>query len=302
MRKILGILLSQSMRKISSVCQNILPFFAFVLFFTSNVSAQDFTYEQLEGSFAMLNSQMPMSLGNGLEMTSVSINREEVTFRYMINDIGDTMSNISFDDPNIKDRIKSMLTASVSDDMVKNMYISIANLGLKMKLQMTGENTGKTIDIIFSPEEVMDIAMSPIISPIEWVKAWYKNFALQLPLSMGIGLTLQNIILTDSMMQYVCLVDESIVSFDTMLANKKNVRESICNLLFSRTDALVIMQNTQMALAGLSLSYKYVSSQSSKSFSIDFSNQELKNKMQLEPSEIIDSVEIFEEVDSIAVE
>lgn len=103
-------------------------------------------------------------------------------------------------------------------------------------------------------------------------------------------------------MQYVCLVDESIVSFDTMLANKKNVRESICNWLFSRTDAIVIMQNTQMALAGLSLSYKYVSSQSSKSFSIDFSNQELKNKMQLEPSEIIDSVEIFEEVDSIAVE
>lgn len=184
MRKILGILLSQSMRKISLVCQSILLFFAFVLFFTSNVSAQDFTYEQLEGSFAMLNSQMPMSLGNGLEMTSVSINREEVTFRYMINDIGDTMSNISFDDPNIKDRIKSMLTASVSDDMVKNMYISIATLGLKMKLQMTGENTGKTIDIIFSPEEVMDIAMSPIISPIEWVKAWYKNFVLQLPLSM----------------------------------------------------------------------------------------------------------------------
>ena len=77
---------------------------------------------------------------------------------------------------------------------------------------------------------------------------------------MGIGLTLTDAILTDKMVQFICLVNESMMSFDNIVGNRESVREAICTMLFSGTDAIMIMQNTQIALAGLSLSYKYVGS------------------------------------------
>jgi len=274
---------------------------ASVLFYVDKASAQGYTYEQLEEAFVAINSQLPQVLGNGLEMLSVSINREEVVWCYTVNDIGNSMSNIMPEDSNIKARVKSMISAVVSDEDLKNMFIDMAKLGIGLRLQMKSVNTGKTLDVAFLPDEVMSIAITPVISPIDWVKNWHQSLISQLPLAIGMGITMTDAILTESMMQIVCFVNESMFSFDTMLANKENARESICNLLFSGTDGVVIMQNTQMALAGLALSYKYVGSQSGKSFSIDFSNQELKDKMQIEPSEVIDSIAIFGVVDSIAV-
>lgn len=69
------------------------------LSFAEKSSAQEITYNQLEEAFLAINSQLPWTLGNGIEMTSVSINPKEVVFRYTVSDLGNGMSNISFDDP-----------------------------------------------------------------------------------------------------------------------------------------------------------------------------------------------------------
>ena len=153
-----------------------------------------------------------------------------------------------------------------------------------------------------SPEEVMDIATGPGITPLDWVRNWYLSMKSQFPLEMGIGLTLTDAILTDKMVQFICLVNESMVSFDNIVGNRESVREAICTMLFSGTDAIMIMQNTQIALAGLSLSYKYVGSDSGRTMMVDFSNQELRERMQLVPTEYEDSVATYEEVDSVAVD
>ena len=272
------------------------------LSFAEKSSAQEMTYNQLEEAFLSVNSQLPWTLGNGLEMTSVSINPKEVVFRYTVNDIGNGMSNISLDDPDTMSRMKSMVYAIADDEEARMLLTNMARMNIGLKLQMTSANTGKTLELNMSPEEVMDIATGPGITPLDWVRNWYLSMKSQFPLEMGIGLTLTDAILTDKMVQFICLVNESMVLFDNFLENKVNIRNSLRDFLFAGTDVVVTMQNTQIALAGLSLSYKYVGSASGKTVSIDFSNQELRERMQLIPTEYEDSVATYEEVDSVAVD
>lgn len=275
---------------------------ASALFFSEKVSAQDLTFDQLEEAFLTINSQLPYTLGNGMELSGVSIDRKEVTYRFRINDLNNNMDNISIEDPETKERMKSMMTVLVSDDEAKAMFVSMAKLGIGFRLQMTSVNTGKTAEIFFLPEEVMEIASSPEISPFDWVRNWHHSMKGQLPIKMGMGITMTDAILTDSMMQFVCFVNEAIFSFDNIVSNKESIRESISSLLFSDSDVVAIMLSTQMTLAGLSLSYKYVGSDSGKTISIDFSNQELRERMQLDSTEFEDSIATDEEVDSVAVE
>lgn len=272
------------------------------LSFAEKSSAQEMTYNQLEEAFLSVNSQLPWTLGNGLEMTSVSINPKEVVFRYTVSDLGNGMSNISFDDPDTMSRMKSMVSAIADDEEARMLLTNMARMNIGLKLQMTSANTGKTLELNMSPEEVMDIATGPGITPLDWVRNWYLSMKSQFPLEMGIGLTLTDAILTDKMVQFICLVNESMMSFDNFLENKVNIRNSLRDFLFAGTDVVVTMQNTQIALAGLSLSYKYVGSASGKTVSIDFSNQELRERMQLEPTEYSDSIAIEENVDSVAIE
>ena len=272
------------------------------LSFAEKSSAQEMTYNQLEEAFLSVNSQLPWTLGNGLEMTSVSVNPKEVVFRYTVNDIGNGMSNISLDDPDTMSRMKSMVYAIADDEEARMLLTNMARMNIGLKLQMTSANTGKTLELNMSPEEVMDIATGPGITPLDWVRNWYLSMKSQFPLEMGIGLTLTDAILTDKMVQFICLVNESMVSFDNIVGNRESVREAICTMLFSGTDAIMIMQNTQIALAGLSLSYKYVGSDSGRTMMVDFSNQELRERMQLVPTEYEDSVATYEEVDSVAVD
>ena len=272
------------------------------LSFVEKSSAQEMTYNQLEEAFLAINSQLPWTLGNGIEMTSVSINPKDVVYRYTVNDIGNGMSNISLDDPDTMSRMKSMVYAIADDEETRMLLTNMARMNIGLKFQMTSANTGKTLELIMSPEEVMDIATGPGITPLDWVRNWYLGLKSQFPLELGIGLTLTDAILTDKMVQFICLVNESMVSFDNFLENKDNIRNTLCDFLFAGTDLVVTMQNTQIALAGLSLSYKYVGSASGKTVSIDFSNQELRERMQLVPTEYEDSVATYEEVDSVAVD
>ena len=272
------------------------------LSFAEKSSAQEMTYNQLEEAFLSVNSQLPWTLGNGLEMTSVSINPKEVVFRYTVSDLGNGMSNISFDDPDTMSRMKSMVSAIADDEEARMLLTNMARMNIGLKLQMTSANTGKTLELNMSPEEVMDIATGPGITPLDWVRNWYLSMKSQFPLELGIGLTLTDAILTDKMVQFICLVNESMVSFNNLLENKVNIRNSLRDFLFAGTDVVVTMQNTQIALAGLTLSYKYVGSASGKTVSIDFSNQELRERMQLEPTEYSDSIAIEEDVDSVAIE
>ena len=272
------------------------------LSFAEKSSAQEMTYNQLEEAFLAINSQLPWTLGNGIEMTSVSINPKDVVYRYTVNDIGNGMSNISLDDPDTMSRMKSMVYAIADDEETRMLLTNMARMNIGLKFQMTSANTGKTLELIMSPEEVMDIATGPGITPLDWVRNWYLGLKSQFPLELGIGLTLTDAILTDKMVQFICLVNESMVSFDNFLENKDNIRNTLCDFLFAGTDLVVTMQNTQIALAGLSLSYKYVGSASGKTVSIDFSNQELRERMQLVPTEYEDSVATYEEVDSVAVD
>ena len=272
------------------------------LSFAEKSSAQEMTYNQLEEAFLSVNSQLPWTLGNGIEMTSVSINPKDVVYRYTVNDIGNGMSNISLDDPDTMSRMKSMVYAIADDEETRMLLTNMARMNIGLKFQMTSANTGKTLELNMSPEEVMDIATGPGITPLDWVRNWYLGLKSQFPLELGIGLTLTDAILTDKMVQFICLVNESMVSFDNFLENKDNIRNTLCDFLFAGTDLVVTMQNTQIALAGLSLSYKYVGSASGKTVSIDFSNQELRERMQLVPTEYEDSVATYEEVDSVAVD
>ena len=272
------------------------------LSFAEKSSAQEMTYNQLEEAFLAINSQLPWTLGNGIEMTSVSINPKDVVYRYTVNDIGNGMSNISLDDPDTMSRMKSMVYAIADDEETRMLLTNMARMNIGLKFQMTSANTGKTLELNMSPEEVMDIATGPGITPLDWVRNWYLGLKSQFPLELGIGLTLTDAILTDKMVQFICLVNESMVSFDNFLENKDNIRNTLCDFLFAGTDLVVTMQNTQIALAGLSLSYKYVGSASGKTVSIDFSNQELRERMQLVPTEYEDSVATYEEVDSVAVD
>ena len=235
-------------------------------------------------------------------MSSVSINPKEVVFRYTVSDLGNGMSNISIDAPDTMSRMKSMVSAIADDEEARMLLTNMARMNIGLKLQMTSANTGKTLELNMSPEEVMDIATGPGITPLDWVRNWYLSMKSQFPLEMGIGLTLTDAILTDKMVQFICLVNESMVSFDNIVGNRESVREAICTMLFSGTDAIMIMQNTQIALAGLSLSYKYVGSDSGRTMMVDFSNQELRERMQLVPTEYEDSVATYEEVDSVAVD
>lgn len=272
------------------------------LFFAEKSLSQELTFSQLEEAFLTVNSQLPRTLGNGIEMTSVSINENEVVFRYTVNDVGNGMSNISLDDSDTMSRMKALVSAIADDEDARMMLISMAKMNIGLKMQMTSANTGKTLELDMSPEEVMDIATGPGITPLEWVRNWHQSMKSQLPLEMGMGLLMTNAILTDKTMQFVCLVNESMVSFDNILENKDNIRSYLCDFLFSGTDAVVTMQNTQMALAGLSLSYKYIGSESGKELSIDFSNQELLERMQLDMTEYSDSMAIEEDVDTVAIE
>lgn len=277
-------------------------FFISCILFAGTAPAQEITYEQLEYMYAAINAQLPQPMGNGMEFTSVAISKEGIVQRYTVNDIGNTISkNKVSNESKIKEQIKAIISGTISSEEEKVLYHSISKLGLKLIIQMISANNGEVLEITFSPEEVEEIASQSGYTPMEMVYYWVTNLKTQIPVSMGAGIIMQDVILDEKMLQYIFSIDEDILSFDAMDANRENIKNSVRNSLFSGNDLMSMFQTQQMALAGLSLSYKYVGSQSKKSFSIEYTNQEMKELLQLDLSEKQDSISVFD-VDSVIVE
>ena len=252
--------------------------------------------------YAAINAQLPQPMGNGMEFTSVAISKEGIVQRYTVNDIGNTISkNKVSNESKVKEQIKAIISGTISSEEEKVLYHSISKLGLKLIIQMISANNGEVLEITFSPEEVEEIASQSGYTPMEMVYYWVTNLKTQIPVSMGAGIIMQDVILDEKMLQYIFSIDEDILSFDAMDANRENIKNSVQNSLFSGNDLVSMFQTQQMALAGLSLSYKYVGSQSKKSFSIEYTNQEMKELLQLDLSEKQDSISVFD-VDSVIVE
>lgn len=240
-----------------------------VLLVSISSSFAQTTKKELENVIIVINSQLPISLGPSLMWKSMAMNDKEVFAKFMVNDLGNTMSNMKLSEEQLKNNVKKMLAGS---DDIKNLFLTVAELGLNYHMSMTSENTGDAVDVIFTPVELQKMITSDVVSLDTKVNILLETSKSQLPLAVSTGLCIINVKKQDGLFITVVEVDENIYNLTNF--QSQVALESIEKL--AKTDIATICQWKILAEAGLGVRYTYVGNISKKSVNLDITNQRLK--------------------------
>ena len=238
-----------------------------LLFCISSSFSQTTDRKEFEKVVIAINSQLPMSLGPSMTLESMSMNNKEVLLKYQINDIGNTMSNMSLSDEKIKKNAMKMMSAS---DDTKKLYLSIAELGLNCHLSYVSENTGIAKDVILSPEE-LKAGVELCVPSDDRVNMIIEATNCQLPIKLANGMTITCMKVQDGFLTTVVELDEN--QYDLSHFQNGSALEYIEE--YANTDLTTQMQWKIFAEAGLGIRYTWVGNITKKPINVDIPNHRL---------------------------
>lgn len=113
------------------------------------------TNSKLKEAVAMANSMCPIDYGNGSKLESIKYDesRNEATMTLSVDNGIVDIATLKSNEANVK----KLLCASFSQGCGNQWMIELANAGASFKV-VFNEMSGKTVEILFTPEEVKKIA------------------------------------------------------------------------------------------------------------------------------------------------
>lgn len=238
-----------------------------LLFCISSSFSQTTDRKEFEKVVIAINSQLPMSLGPSMTWKSMAMNEQEVFYKFQINDIGDTMSNMTFSDEELKKYVMKMLSGL---DDAKDLYLTIAELGLSCHIYLVSENTGTIKDVILSPEE-LKASVELSVSSDDKVNMILESANNQLPMELVAGMNITKMEIQNGFLATVIEVDEN--QYNLSNFQSKSALESIEK--YANTDLLTRYQWELYAEAGLGIRYTYVGNITKKLINVDIPNHRL---------------------------
>lgn len=169
----------------------------------TRVAAQnsDYSYERLEQIFVGLNAQMPISFGPSMEWTSADITPGECVFEYSVIELGDTQFPKAED---CFDAMKTMLSSG--SDAINMLLGSIADNDMSLRMNIKGENSGKTLSVKFTPDDLREI-VSTEVSAYDRLAIYVGQQKNYCPITVNESMEITDISLSDNMLVMVFTVD-----------------------------------------------------------------------------------------------
>lgn len=220
------------------------------------------------------NKDCPLSMGEMGEVSSITLEGENVVFSYSIDEQYVDIDALSENGETIKSSIISALSQSS-----KEMFVEMDKENAGLVLNLVGKTSKKTCTLKISPEECKSILKSindgTSDTPIETLKKQIEATNVQLPMTIEEGLVLYEMTLEGDYAVYNYNVDESMYDINTMEQNKEQTKAEIKAMLTSGSDMALEKFVKSCKNANKGIAYKYIGSNSGKSYQINFPISEL---------------------------
>lgn len=108
----------------------------------------------LENQLIMQNSQFPQDLGDGLQIVKVFDNGDNIVYEYRVEE---STNDISVIEENIKQLRKEIMKDFFKDPSIKNEASTLCQLGKDLTLRYVGDKSGKSVDVTFTTDEMLNL-------------------------------------------------------------------------------------------------------------------------------------------------
>lgn len=254
----------------------------------AKVSAQEeITFTDLQQMTAVLNSQLPISLGVMMEWQSIDINTKQFTLRYSVNDTDDAIAKGKVTQEDLYESLRMNIAGLFDEDAIL-LFQAVCSFGIETRIVLTSENTGDKIQLVLTPEQMMEI-METEVEPEEMLQYRVKATKKSLPMTISNGVIFADVALTQDFMINTAIVDEAFISIDQMMANKENMRYSIIEVANNDVSSLMEL----MLCIGTERGFKYIykGNNSGKKVEIVFTFAELVELFGFDEDEDVEIVE-----------
>lgn len=244
--------------------------FLFALFMALPSSADS----KLKTMIDAANSKCPMSIGNAVEVKSVTLENGYVVFLYGMNE-----DIISIDVLNNNSETLKLNLISALSQSSKEMFTEMNKENVGARFKFVGKTTKKACVMTISPEECRSIVKSiengTTDTPVETLQKMIDSHNLQYPMSLGEGIVIYKEALEGDYVVHYYNIDESVFDIDVMEQNKELVKEQMKTTLTNGSDPTVVNFLKFCRKANKGVAYKLIGSNSGKSFQINIPISEL---------------------------
>lgn len=232
------------------------------------------TKEELRQITIETNARLPISMGQMMELSSMSLSESELLITIGVNDAFGTFAQAA---KRPADQLKEsaiMALGTIGDEDMSAMVRAVAANGLNLHIVYAVVGTDTKVGVLLTPSDLQKI-MQMDKSPLAFLEQMVKSSQQSLPMSMGNGLTMIELKMSDHRFEYVFQIDESIQSMNVMMQQEAAVRQAMEQMLGRGNDVTVVMQLSAMVECGMDLVYTYIGSVSRKKLSIAIPSKRL---------------------------
>ncbi len=230
---------------------------------------------KLKVGISSVQKECPISLGGMGEVTSITYENDEVVFLYTLDDEYINIAQMAENTDVTKKSIVSSLVNSKTRALLEIMVDAGADLSMVIK----GMHHGQEVKITLTPEELKETLDSPEPTVEERLRASIAQTKLSLPIDVGMGITITDLVDEGEYVTYMARVDDP-ETLSGLAPNVEAIKEDMKSSFTALGEVEKMFFNLVIE-AGKGVAYCYYAEDSDEKVYVIFSGEELKETMGL---------------------
>lgn len=228
---------------------------------------------KLRSAVEQVNRECPMDLGTAGKMESVSYEDDCVSFNYVFSEEYVSIEKMKQDPELIKNSVLTMF--SNPQGPMKDFIQALTEAGASVKFNFQNPKGDQKLSIDVSSEELAGARNDAHTTDADKLDAALRSTNLQMPMDLGDGLVITQVITEGNTVFYLCSVDEHQLDFKLLKSQAAALKQEItANLAaLSGSDAKFI---ELIANAHKQLGYRYKGTTSGQQMDITLTTDELR--------------------------
>ncbi len=240
----------------------------FILALTAlcSLTASALTREDLIRGVAELNANVPISMGMMGNITSATVDSDTIVYNISLDGLGDmTLNQTTTEDIQKKLLLDNIAIVSKFSPELSQSFKILAESNFYLKYLYTNPQSETTVVVTISPKDFVD---AQSIEPDYKSLAEYNITTTRnaYPIEMS-GMKLIDIQRKGNDVISTAIVDEDVISIETMIENADFMKQYFLRTLQSGAELSTLTQSYIFAKAGYNQVYLYKGSSSGKSVS-----------------------------------
>ena len=241
--------------------------FAVLFNLKANSQNEFLSYDELKSVVLELNSRMPMHTGFSMQINSIDIDREKLTYFVNINSLVKNIQNVSQDV--LKNNAIITLSSMSEDSEIFLRTLISLNMGIRYVYTVSQMDT---MELYFSSDELCRILENKY-TPEDKVNILISGIHLTIPMDIGQGITMVDMCKRNGYIDYVFEIDETIIDINDLIKMQDISRQYIIQGL--STDMVSLQQAAIFYNAGYGMKYLYVGKTTKTTFALQITTKEL---------------------------